>query len=170
MAADYFPLRSGTRWTYRHTSTEFHGVEECEIEILDVEDKDGERRARAQVSRKRAGKQQPMETIHFSRTPEGIFSDGGVLPMKRKEFPTPPVVGKTWYEDPNESKLTSLEESIETPAGRFDGCLRVDMHLAGGDAGTARRWYADGVGLVMEEFAAEAWGATVELIGMRRPA
>jgi len=37
---------------------------------------------------------------------------------------------------------------VETPAGKFTGCLRVAYLIAEGDGGSGERFYAPGVGLV----------------------
>ena len=53
---------------------------------------------------------------------------------------------------------------VETPAGKFTGCLRVAYLIAEGDGGSGERHYAPGVGLVKVVENDEAEPFTHELI------
>jgi len=49
------------------------------------------------------------------------------------------------------------------PAGAYNGCLKITTRLSGGDAGSAERYYAPGVGLVYERINSEDRQETLKL-------
>ncbi|MFH1726287.1 MAG: hypothetical protein ABII00_16885 [Elusimicrobiota bacterium] len=169
LAPDYFPLRPGLKWTYRHTSTEFEGVETVEVVIDRVRTSGRETRARATLTRTRKGRLVKSLSYGIRKTPDEVFSEGGVLGLARKEFPLPAAMGSTWMEAPDRHVIASLDAAIDVPCGAYSGCLRVDTFMAEGDAGSATRYYAPGLGYVCEEYAGEAWSSRAQLESFSSP-
>lgn len=161
--ADYFPLVENSRWTYRHRSSDFRGEETVEILIEKLEPAGKTLEAKVLLTRRRPGTHERKIRYRIRRSAEGVFSGGGVLGMARQDFLYPLHRGRTWTEPPDRHVIAGLDAEIETPAGRFTGCLRVDVYLAGGDAGSAVRFYAPGVGCVHEGFSSESLSARIDL-------
>ncbi|MFI5344978.1 MAG: hypothetical protein ACHQ51_01265 [Elusimicrobiota bacterium] len=84
------------------------------------------------------------ETSRAERRGDGIYVDGALI------LPLPAVPGARWSAPPREYRVETLDAAASTPAGRFNGCLRVGYLIAGGDGGSGERLYAPGVGLVRE--------------------
>lgn len=159
----------GFKLTYHHTSTEFEGTETVEIQITDLRAFREDAQATALLTRTRMGGQPAREEYGIKKTAKQVATEGGVLRFSRLEFPLPPVVGKRWIEEPDLNVIAALDASIEVPAGKFFRCLRVNTFLAGGDGGTALRYYAPGVGYVYEEYSGETWGSRVRLVKYEVP-
>ncbi|MBI4422627.1 MAG: hypothetical protein HY554_02805 [Elusimicrobia bacterium] len=166
---DYFPLMEGYTLRYHHTSTEFEGTETVEIEFKDVEAFRNDAQATATLTRSRMGAPAKQEAYPVRKSAKQVTAAGGVLGFSRMEFPLPPVPGKKWTESPNAHEIAATDAAIEVPAGKFLRCLRVNTYIAGGDGGSAIRYYAPGVGYVYEEYSDENWGARVRLIGFATP-
>lgn len=166
---DYYPLIQGYLLRYQHTSTEFDGTETVEIVLTEVLTREKLTTATAVLSR-RGGGRAGTETFRIRRTAGKLFSEGGVLGLARLEFPVPPRPGARWTMPPDLHEVAALDCVIEVPAGKFRDCLRVNVLLAGGDGGSAIRYYAPGVGYVYEEYADENWGARIRLISYEKPA
>ncbi len=66
-------------------------------------------------------------------------------------------------------EIASLDSEIKVPAGDYIRCLRVNTLLAGGDGGSALRYYAPGVGYVHEEYSSETSGSRVSLTSFHLP-
>ncbi|MCX5789492.1 MAG: hypothetical protein NTX64_13460 [Elusimicrobia bacterium] len=166
---DYFPLMEGYKLTYRHTSTEFEGTETVEIVLTDLRAFRDDAQATAVLTRTRDGKPGQQENYAVRKTARQVTAEGGVLKLRRMEFPLPLVPGKKWLEEPNVSEIAALDAPIEVPAGMFRRCLRVNTLLAGGDGGSTIRYYAPGIGYVYEEYSGEDWGSRVELVSFHVP-
>ncbi len=165
---DYFPLMEGYKLNYHHTSTEFEGIELVSIQITDLRAFREDAQATAVLTRTRLG-QSATETYKIIKTVKLVKTEGGVLQFSRVEFPTPPVVGKRWTEAPNLHEIAAIDAAIEVPAGNFRRCLRVNTYIAGGDGGSAIRYYAPGSGYVYEEYSDETWGSRVRLVSFEVP-
>ena len=152
-APDYFPLKKNWRYTYNFTSSDFAGTAAVHIDILDVKDDGAKTTANARMTF-------ILRDTHITRFEiindgEWLYSTNGIVTGGRKEFPLPPEAGKKWTESPDFCRIQSLDGTCETPAGKFDGCMKVSTLIAEGDGGSAERWYAPGTGLVREEYNAE---------------
>ena len=84
------------------------------------------------------------------------------------EFPLPPVVGASWTAGGDSLRIASDRATVSTPAGRFTDCLKVEVLLAGGDAGSAERFYAPGLGLVRESISEEGEPSDKRLLSYGR--
>lgn len=166
---DWFPLMEGYKLTYHHTSTEFEGTEVVELELSDLRAFRNDAQAKVVLARTRMGGKPEREEYLIKKTVKHVSAEGGVLKLKRIEYPLPPVVGKRWVEEPDLSVVAALDASIEVPAGKFNRCLRVNTYLAGGDGGSALRYYAPGIGYVYEEYSSETWGSRVRLVKFEIP-
>jgi hypothetical protein len=165
---EWFPFLTGLSWTYHHTSTAFEGVETVRIELLEIlHGPDGET-ARAALWRSRMGATPSRIDYSIHKTGKELRAENGVLGASRREFSLPASVGTRWSEPPDDFKIASIDETIQVPAGRFTGCLRVNAFLAGGDAGSSIRYYAPNLGYVYEEYSGETRGARVSLVSFSR--
>lgn len=141
--ADYFPLQAGRFWEYDSESS--RGRRRVRVEILTVETDFGATRA---AGRSRVGEGPWLE---FS-----VVEDASSLRVEGVvEFPLPTLVGAAWDAGGDALRVESLRAREEVPAGKFTGCLRVVVLIAGGDSGTGERIYAPGVGLVRETLSDE---------------
>lgn len=86
------------------------------------------------------GEQSSVETVE--RRPDGVYHAGAlVLPVK---------AGTRWGVPPREYLLEGFAGRAAVPAGEFERCALVSYLIAGGDGGSGERYYAPGVGLVLE--------------------
>ncbi len=160
----YFPLRPGSLLVYEHTGSEFEGVETVSIETAGAVSQAGEILIRVQ-SELSGRKNEGYFTV--TKKPWGVFSSGAIISGNRLEFPIPAAKGKKWSENSSLHRITSLESSVEVPAGRFAGCMKVETAIGGGDGGKAARFYCPGAGLVYEEYSGEDKQDTIKLVSFR---
>jgi hypothetical protein len=104
------------------------------------------------------------ETSRAERRGDGVYFDGALA------LPLPPRAGAVWTAPPRAYRVEALDAEARTPAGRFEGCLRVGYLIAGGDGGSGERLYAPGVGLVRETCHDEADPYEVALTAFSRAA
>ena len=166
--SEFFPLTPGLRWAYEHRSSEFEGVEIVELALEALPGTPPGSAARATLLRHPPEAPSREYSYDIRATGTEVFSEGGILGLTRREFPLPPKVGQRWVEPPDINEIVSDRETVNTPAGEFSGCLKVNTYLAAGDSGCAVRYYAPGVGYVFEEYSSETWGAQVKLIRFSR--
>lgn len=141
--SEYFPVAAGMFWTYESDSP--RGRRTVRVEIVSAEESGGVTRA--------AGRSRVDEGgwLEFSVVvgPDAVRVEGVV------ELPLPPVVGASWTAGGDSLRIASDRAVVRTPAGRFTDCLKVEVLLSGGDAGSAERFYAPGLGLVRESVSEE---------------
>lgn len=152
--ADYFPFQAGRVYEYLHTGSELAASVRAVLKLLSVSEIDGKTVARASLETDAGGANHARE-FNIWRDARGVYSAGGVITGGRIEFPLPPAKGLKWDEHPMANEIASLLAEIKTPAGAFRNCLLITSLIAGGDAGCAERYYADGVGLVYEKYSGE---------------
>lgn len=160
---DWFPLVPGTSLRYSLERAGARGF--LRLEILFAR-----RRGRATLARGR------RVTVWEGAAPridavDLVSGPGGAKAGDEFEFKGPVVLGTRWFSGSDECWIDGFDGVVETPAGRFTGCLRVAYLIAGGDAGSGERLYAPGVGLVRVEHRDEADPYVWELIertGVRR--
>jgi hypothetical protein len=75
----------------------------------------------------------------------------------------PLTYNMTWNEGSDRSRVAALNAKVTVPAGAYNGCLKISTRLNGGEAGTAERYYAPGVGLVYEQVISEDRQDTIKL-------
>lgn len=143
-APDFLPLRRGLRLIYEVDRAQ-------EVRTLTVEHLPA---AGAAVVVRRtwtdARGAAETEDSRAERRADGVYFDGLLA------LPLPAVPGARWAAPPREYRVEALDARALTPAGEFEGCLRVGYLIAGGDGGSGERLYAPGVGLVRETCRDEA--------------
>lgn len=139
MAADYFPLVPGAALTYRRRAP---GAEEAALRVETLRVRRASGRVEADC---RAGGREFLV----------VADDKEVRAGGEIEFVLPALPGRAWSRPPRDYRIEGLDGSADTPAGLFERCLVVGYETAGGDGGWGRRYYAPGVGLVLETCAGE---------------
>jgi hypothetical protein len=152
--SDYFPLAVGNEWSWEDQSPQ-----------------------------RQAGQPPvPLRTVRIlERTADGFFKDNErgelragtdcVRDRVRQLLCRPLVVGTSWKSvvsvgSTERYEIVGVGERVETPAGRFEGCLRVrSVNAAGASADlVAEITYAPGVGPVrIETFAVTGGKAAPQL-------
>jgi len=162
--ADYFPLRKGDKYDYQYSSSEFDGVGAASVIIMEVKRNARETTVLAKLTVILKGHQTSTE-YSIKKTGKAIISGDGIVHGGRIEFPLPVRNGAKWCEEPDRCEIVSLKEKAEVPAGKFSGCLKVSGELEDGE-GIAERFYAPGVGLVMETYNTPSLQAQVSLVSV----
>jgi hypothetical protein len=166
MAADYFPLKDQTRFEYKFTSTEFEGEAKIYIDILEVKKKTGKLVAQARM----IFELRDSHTTEYAITRDAKWftTADGVIIGGRREFPLPVKEGAKWSEYTDASEVVSLSDKVSIKAGRFAKCMKIVTMLAGGDAGKSVRYYAPGVGYILEEYNGEDKTCELELLAVSK--
>jgi hypothetical protein len=151
--ADYWPLAVGNEWVYRDESP-----------ALPPDGRGGQRTVRI-----------------LERTADGYYRDNDGQELRadpdclhdrdRRLLCGPIARGTSWSSVVSVSsteryEITAVGESVSTPAGRFDGCVRVRAHnrAARGSDLVLELTLAPGVGLVrMETFAVVGTAVTPQV-------
>lgn len=164
--ADYFPLKDQTRFEYKFTSTEFEGTARVFIDILEVKKKAAKLVAQARMIFELRDSHTTEYTI--TRDAKWLTTADGVIVGGRREFPLPPKEGAKWDESPDASEVISLSDKVSIKAGKFANCMKIVTMLAGGDAGKSVRYYAPGVGYILEEYSGEDKTCELELVAVSK--
>ena len=164
MAAEYFPLKEGTRFEYKYKSTEFAGIAKVFIDIVKVVKKPGKTVAQAEMIFELRDTHTDEYTI--TRDAKWLTTADGVMVGGRREFPLPPKEGASWNESPDVNEIVSLSDKVSIKAGKFQNCMKIVTRLAGGDAGKSVRYYAPGVGYILEEYTGEDKTCELELVSV----
>lgn len=156
MSVDYFPLVKGA---VREYSTKYaSGTGSYKIEVLAVTIKGDTTTAKCRRTTKWMNEHPQVKTFTITNNAKGVRVDREV------EFNYPVKVGTTWIRSPRRFWIEAFDTWVKTPAGRFEGCMRVAYLIAEGDAGSGERYYAPGIGLVKIVENEEANPFTHELI------
>lgn len=164
--AEYFPLKDQTRYEYKFTSTEFEGIAKVFIDILEVKKKAGKTVAQARMIFELRDSHTTEYTI--TRDAKWLTTADGVIIGGRREFPLPAKEGAKWAEQPDSSEVVSLSDKVSIKAGKFANCMKVVTMLAGGDSGKSVRYYAPGVGYILEEYNGEDKTCELELLAVTK--
>ena len=164
--ADYFPLKDRTSFEYKFTSTEFEGTARVFIDILEVKKKAAKLVASARMIFELRDSHTTEYTI--TRDAKWLTTADGVIVGGRREFPLPPKEGAKWDESPDASEVVSLSDKVSIKAGKFANCMKIVTMLAGGDAGKSVRYYAPGVGYILEEYSGEDKTCELELVAVSK--
>ena len=164
MALDYFPLRENTRFEYKYKSTEFEGVAKIFIDIVKVSKKPGKTVAAVQM----IFEMRDTHTNEYTITKDAkwLTTANGVMVGGRREFPIRPSEGYKWDESPDVNEIVSMSDKVSIKAGKFAKCLKVVTQLSGGSSGKSVRYYAPGVGYILEEYAGEDKTCELELVSI----
>jgi hypothetical protein len=159
-AAEYLPLAKRAVLEYEYTSSEFVAPKVIRVEYMSYSEKD----ATASVNMIIFNKNKPRVTNFVTVAgADGLRSSDSPLYGPRLEFPLPLVYNAVWNEGPDRNRVAALNAKIVVPAGTYNGCLKIATRLSGGDAGSAERYYAPGVGLVYEQIISEEKQETLKL-------
>jgi len=164
MAAEYFPLKENTRFEYKYKSTEFEGVARVFIDIVKVTKKPGKITAQAQMIFELRDTHTDDYTI--VRDAKWLTTADGVITGGRREFPLPPKEGGAWNENPDSNEIVSMSDKVSIAAGKFKDCMKVVTKLGGAGAGKSVRYYAPGVGYILEEYTADDKTCELELVSI----
>jgi len=166
MAIDYFPLKEKTRFEYKFTSTEFEGTARIFIDILEVRKKAGKLVAQARMIFELRDSHTTLYTI--TRDAKWLTTTDGVITGGRREYPLPVKEDAKWEEPPDSSEVVSLSDKVSIKAGKFARCMKIVTMLAAGDAGKSVRYYASGVGYILEEYNGEDKTCELELVAVAK--
>ena len=159
-AADYQPLDRRAVLEYEYYSSEYAAPRTVRLEFMSYSAKD----AAAQVNMIVFGEKKPrVSNFALVSGPDGIRASDSPLYGPRLEFPLPLVYNAAWNEGPDRSRVAALNARVSVPAGDYAGCLKIATRLGGGDAGSAERYYAPGIGLVYERVISEDRQETLKL-------
>jgi hypothetical protein len=137
---NYFPLVKGAVREYAMENSAGTGT--YLVEVLDIE-KTGDVTT-AKIRRTVRHPKEPETIAEVTMTSDAA----GVREGTHIEFSRPIKVGTEWVNPPRRNWIEALDAEVETPAGKFTGCMRVAYLIAEGDGGSGERFYAPGVGLV----------------------
>ncbi|MEF3280088.1 MAG: hypothetical protein K6357_03890 [Elusimicrobiota bacterium] len=166
MPLDYFPLKEKTRYEYEFKSSEFDGIAKVYIDILKVSVKGKTTSADARMIFNL--RDEHISMFKIKKDGKWVITTDGIVVGGRKEFPLKPKEGFKWDEYPDSNEIVSMTDKLLIKAGKFSNCLKVLTKIAGGDAGMATRYYAPGVGYVMEVYNAEDKNCFVELVSVSK--
>jgi len=164
--ADYFPFKENTRYEYKFTSTEFEGAARVYIDMLSVAKKAAKTVAQVRM----IFELRDTHTTEYliTRDAKWLTTADGVMIGGRREFPLPIKEGAKWEEYPDTSEIVSLSDKVSIKAGKFARCMKVVTLLAGGDAGKSVRYYAPGVGYILEDYNGEDKTCELELVAVSK--
>ena len=159
-AADYLPLNKRVVYEYEYTSSEFLGAKVIRVEFMGY----SETEKSASVNMIIFNKNKPkVSNFVIAAGPSGIRSSDSPIYGPRLELPFPLAYSQTWNEGSDRNRVAALNARITVPGGLYNGCLKITTRLNGGEAGTAERYYAPGVGLVYEQIISEDRQDTIKL-------
>ena len=164
MPKDYFPLKEKTRYEYEFKSSEFDGVAKVYIDIIKVSNKG--KTIVADAMMKFILRDEHTTEFKIKKDSKWVITTDGIVIGGRKEFPLPPKEGLHWDEYSDYHEIVSMTDKVSIKAGKFSDCLKIVTRIAGGDAGIGVRYYAPGVGYIMEDYRAEDRTSYVELISI----
>ncbi len=164
--AEYFPLKAQTRYEYKFTSTEFEGTAKIFIDILEVKGKGSKATAQARMIFELRDTHTTKYVI--TRDAKWMTTADGIITGGRREFPLPVKEGAKWEESPDSCEIVSTSDKVSITAGKFAKCMKVVTMLAAGDSGKSVRYYAPGVGYILEEYNGEDKTCEVELVAVTK--
>lgn len=154
--SDYFPLVKGAVREYSYENSA--GTGGFTVEILEVSSQGPATTAKCRRTLTLPG--EPARITEFTVTKDA----SGVHQGDAFEFKNPLAAGTEWISPPRRYFIEALDAAVETPAGKFQDCLRVAYLIAEGDGGSGERYYAPGVGLVKAVDNDEAEPSRFELV------
>jgi len=160
-ASDYFPLSTGTTWTYKRT--------EQDKEPYDHSLKVAETVSHAGKIFHQFSEAGPWKFTDFRIENNSVYAfsdDEDVLFLKFGVVP-----GTQWESGVIAGTYTRIgtfmgTETVETPAGTFENCAHFESKVAYGETSydSYDLWYATGVGLVRSVKVVENYGRRLEYV------
>lgn len=159
---DYQPLLPGLALYYVQVDydAEEPRVESLAWKVEEVRQRDGVVTARVSARR---GLEDPRD-YELRRDGRGLWLG------KSLEIKLPPVLDESWRAegDPYPLRRTlSLKARASAVAKDFEDCLEVGVSNEDTDSGN--RWYAPGLGLVLERWSGESRNSVLSLVGWSLP-
>lgn len=137
---DLLPLTPGLVLVYNIKDED--GIGTLTIKVLSASEKAGGTKVQCLRTHTVNGADNTT-TYTITRKHDGVYGPWG------KEFPLPPAPGLTWVRNHNQQcAIDTLDAVVTVPAGTFQGCLRLQWDIDGGEGGKGERCYAPGIGLV----------------------
>ncbi|MDT8286019.1 MAG: hypothetical protein RQ748_02825 [Elusimicrobiales bacterium] len=164
-ATEFFPMIKNRIYEYEYTSSEFLGTRRLTIAYLDYSEKEGFLTARLTAYNRTTPW---VEDYSVQFKGDGLHATSSPLGGPRLEIPLPLYQNRSWSEGQLYNRVTSLRYKTTVPAGQFEGCLKILTKIGGGDAGSAYRIYAPGVGLVEEALSAEDRQDHIRLVSVKQ--
>lgn len=164
-ATEFFPMIKNRIYEYEYTSSEFLGSRRLTLEHLDYSEKEGFLTVRLTAYNRNTPW---VETFSVQFKGDGLHATSSPLGGPRMEIPLPLYQNRSWTEGSYYNRVTSLKHKVTVPAGTFENCVRILTKIGGGDAGSAYRVYAPGVGLVEEALSAEDRQDHIRLVAIKQ--
>jgi len=146
----YLPVFDKGTYEYEYESTSFTGKRKIVMEFLGYSEKDSSTLVSLTYYNKKDTK-----TFNYTIkiTQRGIIFNDIITGEERTEIPIPLFKDKRWSENGNENRVIGFSSKVETPYGKYDNCLKILTSLK--ENGKMERFYAEGIGLVMEKIKTE---------------
>lgn len=159
-AEEYLPIHKQAVLEYEYTSSEFTAAKAVRVEYMSYSEKDKAASVNMIIFNKTKPK---VSNFTVAADPYGIRSSDSPLYGPRVEIPLPLAYNTVWNEGADHNRVAAMNAEIAVPAGVYKGCLKIVTRLSGGDAGSALRYYAPGIGLVYERIISEDRQETLKL-------
>lgn len=147
---EYFPLTEGSTWKYQGEGNEYASFSR---EVLFTEGN------KAQIREDNGGTVSAAVFVVSDKEIVRTFFQGEAYgevnfldedPTENTAIlKTPLEVGTKWEEPNGIREIESVDETVETPAGKFTDCIKIKISSMGA---TVYEYYKDGVGMVKREF------------------
>lgn len=147
---DFFPLELGYSWEYQGEGNEFASfkmeVVYSDNDLRQVREDNGGT-VSASVYKVSSSE---IEKVFFQAE---AYDESNYLNNEPNEeviiLKTPLEVGAKWQEPNGTREIVSINETVSTPAGDFDKCIKVS--ISSKDS-TIYEYYKEGIGMVKREF------------------
>ncbi|NLT96347.1 MAG: hypothetical protein GXW85_12615 [Clostridia bacterium] len=160
---DVYPLNEGDYWKFAGTGNEFAPFEQK------VLFREGDR---AQMQSATGGtvmaiiyefKDGELRVVYSQ---EEFYEEVNILDrentMEEVILKEPIQVGNTWQSGGKEYKIEALDADVETPAGRFENCVKITVNATEYNSESVV-YYKPGLGLVKQEYIADDYHIVQEL-------
>lgn len=170
----YFILEPGYRWRYKHGAVVLTITVLAETKLVDgvttriVEEREVRDGQPLEVSRNYFAIDKATGDVYYFGEDVDEYKDGKVVGHEGGwlagadgakfglMMPDQAKVGDKFYQEVapktamDRAEIVSLDEKVETPAGKYDKCLQV-KETTPLEKGVSYKWYAPGVGLVKDD-------------------
>jgi hypothetical protein len=168
-AANYYPLKAGTKWHYQLDTTDGQKIQ-LTSQIGGIDNVDGKDLARLEIF---ANGQKLPQTEHLESRDDGVYR----VRMNNVDV-TPPIClikyplkpGQTWGAETTtggqKMKVDCSEgkaEEVQVPAGKYQAIPCTFVATAGPAKFTSVFWFAEDVGIVKQKSEIGAQTVTMEL-------
>ena len=116
-APDYFPLAEGAVREYSSETAQGKGA--FKVEVLSVATAGGKTVASCRRTTTVPGRPPSVALFEAVKDSKEVRSGAGT------EFRFPVKIGTEWTRSPRRYWIEALDAAVETPAGKFEGCMRV---------------------------------------------